>query len=45
MKKIVHVLFVCLLAISLAACSTATKPSSPEVAKNRQKSQRKLISQ
>ena len=30
MKKIVHVLFVCLLAISLAACSTAAKPSSPE---------------
>ncbi|MFJ5717433.1 ABC transporter substrate-binding protein [Neobacillus sp. NPDC093127] len=30
MKKIVHVLFVCLLAISLAACSNATKPSSPE---------------
>ncbi|MFJ7729426.1 ABC transporter substrate-binding protein [Neobacillus sp. NPDC097160] len=30
MKKIVHVLFVCLLAISLAACSTAPKPSSTE---------------
>ncbi len=30
MKKIVHVLFVCLLAISLAACSTATKPSTSE---------------
>jgi multiple sugar transport system substrate-binding protein len=30
MKKIVNLLFACLLAISLAACSTATKPSASE---------------